>query len=182
VPPPAPVVPKDKVYSGRGDKVLRLSLSDNDVHIAVITHVGGSNFVVWTLDSGGDQIDLLVNEIGRYSGARPLDFVDTPAALKVEAGGRWKISVRVLQRAPVWPQKSSGKGAAVLRLDPGSAEGFVTANVTHRGSSNFVVKAYGDSQELLINEIGKYSGEILIPSGTLALEIEADGAWTIQRT
>jgi hypothetical protein len=67
-------------------------------------------------------------------------------------------------------------------LAPGSAEGFVTAKVTHRGSSNFVVRAYGDSQELLINEIGKYSGEILIPSGTLALEIEADGPWTVQRT
>ena len=59
---------------------------------------------------------------------------------------------------------------------------LVTARVTHTGSSNFAVLSYGDSQDLLINEIGRYTGEVLIPAGTSVLEIEADGAWSITRT
>jgi hypothetical protein len=30
-----------------------------------------------------------------------------------------------------------------------------------------------------VNEIGKYSGENQLPSGTILLVIEADGAWTV---
>lgn len=33
--------------------------------------------------------------------------------------------------------------------------------------------------DLLVNEIGNYSGETLLPDGTLVLEITADGAWTM---
>ena len=36
-----------------------------------------------------------------------------------------------------------------------------------------------DGSELLINEIGRYRGETMLPDSTLLLEIEADGAWTI---
>jgi hypothetical protein len=32
------------------------------------THSGSSNFAVWAVDGSGKQIDLLVNEIGPYSG------------------------------------------------------------------------------------------------------------------
>ena len=124
----------------------------------------------------------MVNEIGSYSGVRPLDFAGTPRALKFEASGRWKLSIRVLEKAPVWPAKSSGKASTVLRPSAGTATGLVTAKITHSGRSNFVVKAYGDFEELLINEIGKYSGEVQIPSGTVALEIECDGSWTVHRT
>jgi hypothetical protein len=85
----------------RPDQVIRMSLPEDHVHTATITHTGGGNFVIWTLDSGGEQLDLLVNEIGGYSGVRPLDFTGAPAALKVEAGGRWKITVLVLQKAPL---------------------------------------------------------------------------------
>ena len=56
------------------------------------------------------------------------------------------------------------------------------ANFTHNGSSNFVVKAYVDSgEELLVNEIGFYRGSRpLVSSGPVMLDIQADGAWTVQ--
>jgi hypothetical protein len=59
--------------------------------------------------------------------------------------------------------------------------GLTTLKITHSGSSNFAVKAYGDSSRLLVNEIGKYSGETLLPSGTVLLEVEADGNWTLEK-
>jgi hypothetical protein len=44
------------------------------------------------------------------------------------------------------------------------------------------VWAYGDTQELLVNEIGKYSGEQLMPVGTVLLEIQSDGTWSLHKT
>lgn len=181
--PRTPPAPAEVVYQGRGDKVVRLKkLPDDQLHFAVISHRGSSNFVITSLDSDGEDIDLIVNEIGSYQGTRPLDFEDTPVALKVEADGSWKITVKALEKAPTWPTKSSGKGSAVLLARSGSTGGFSTAKLTHTGKSNFVVIAYGDSSDLLVNEIGKYSGEVLLPSGTVAIVIEADGSWTMKPT
>ena len=180
--PPAPAAPKDVVYQGRGDKVVRLKLDEDTAYIAAISHRGSSNFVVTSLTAEGDDIDLLVNEIGRYSGVRPLSFNDTPAALKVEADGTWKIVVRTAAKAPLWSGNGSGKGDAVLRVADGVATGLGTVTITHKGSSNFVVSSYETSSgDLLVNEIGKYNGEVLLPSGTLIVEIVADGNWTMRK-
>ena len=180
--PPSTTLPADLTYTGRGAKVVKLKLASDHVHIATITHQGSGNFAVWSVDSAGENIDLIVNEIGKYSGVRPLDFVETPAALKIEANGTWRVVVRVAEKAPVWTGTTSGKGPAVLRIGPGAVDGLATIAFTHTGSSNFAVWAYGDSRDLLINEIGKYSGETLLPSGTVLVEIEADGAWTFKKT
>jgi hypothetical protein len=168
------------VFQGRGAKVVRLKLPDDHLHLATFTHQGSDNFVVTAVDSGGGMVDLLVNEIGRYTGTKLLDVRETPAALKVEADGAWKIVVKVAEKAPAWPGTTSGKGAAVLRVT--GATGLTTVNVTHGGSHNFAVWAYGEDNDLLINEIGRYSGEVLLPAGTVLLDIEADGAWTIRRS
>jgi hypothetical protein len=179
--PPAKA-PADVVYQGRGTRTVRLKpLSEDYAHYAVITHNGSSNFAIWSLDSGGEEIDLVVNDVGSYQGARPLDFEDdTPAALRIEADGAWKIVVKVLDKAPRWPAQKSGKGPAVLLLGSGAGDDPTTAAVTHKGQDNFVVHAYGDSTDLLVNEIGKFSGEVLIPAGTVAIAIEADGSWTMK--
>lgn len=54
---------------------------------------------------------------------------------------------------------------------------------THSGSRNFIVKAYDDQgrAELLVNTIGRYSGIRPLTSGSPTfLEIEADGAWSVE--
>jgi hypothetical protein len=179
--PPPQALPADRTYSGRGAKVVKLSLSADYVHIATITHQGSGNFAIWSVDAGGEDLDLIVNEIGKYSGVRPLDFSDDPTALKIEANGSWRIVVRVAQKAPAWTGETSGKGAAVLRIDSSAlGGGLATVQFTHRGSSNFVVTAWGEEQHLLVNEIGRYTGETLLPSGTVLVEIQADGPWTFK--
>jgi hypothetical protein len=70
----------------------------------------------------------------------------------------------------------------VLLVDP-AIEGFAASRITHNGNSNFAVWSFGEAgQDLLVNEIGSYSGEVLWPSGTLLVEITADGKWTIGAT
>jgi hypothetical protein len=180
-PPATRDLPEDTVYEGRGDKVIRLSLPGDLRHTATFTHRGDSNFAVWALDAGGQRRDLVVNEVGRYSGVRPLDFERAPSALEIEADGAWTVTVRVFDRIAPFGGSASGGNPTVLRLETVATP--VRATVTHGGRSNFVVVAYGERrQDLLVNEIGRYAGEVLLPAGTVAVAIEADGPWTLRRS
>ena len=51
-------------------------------------------------------------------------------------------------------------------------------SATHNGSSNFAILGWGDRRDLLVNEIGTYSGTVRL-GNPLALEIKADGEWTL---
>jgi hypothetical protein len=178
----APALPADQKYSGRGSKVVKLKLSEDDLHVAKITHSGSSNFAVWSLESSGSLQRLLVNEVGRYSGIRPVDLEGTPAALKIEADGAWTITIQVAQKAPKWTGKVTGRGSTVLIVDPSTTGGISTVRVTHSGEGNFAVWAVSGRPHLLVNEIGNYSGETLLPAGTVLLDIEADGRWSITKS
>jgi|WetSurMetagenome_2_1015567.scaffolds.fasta_scaffold409913_1 hypothetical protein len=78
----------------------------------------------------------------------------------------------------------NGKGAALVTLD----QGLTIFNMTHDGSSNFIVHlldSNGGLQELLVNEIGLFKGPKLVgieESGLYGLDIDADGNWTINIT
>ncbi|MGP3917602.1 hypothetical protein [Nonomuraea sp. 10N515B] len=75
----------------------------------------------------------------------------------------------------------SGRGDEVLLLSPASS-GLTTVKVNHSGSSNFIVYSYTEqSQEGLVNEIGSYRGEVLLPDGTVLVTIHADGRWTFSK-
>lgn len=184
---PSPTGAADVNYTGRGDRTIALSLSNGLRHTATITHRGRSNFVVWGLDEAGDENGLVVNEVGRYSGIRPLDFDLVPAALRVEADGAWSITVRAFTKIPLWDGGASGSDPTVLRLDP-TAGAAVRVRVTHTGASNVSVTAYAQHtrtlflQSLLVNEIGRYSGEISLPPGTVAVAIDTVGPWTFRRS
>ncbi|GAA3757531.1 hypothetical protein GCM10022225_48480 [Plantactinospora mayteni] len=77
--------PSGKV-AGRGDDVIILG---GDYDTAKITHSkGSSNFVVYAYNLDSGEGGLLVNEIGGYSGRRPLE---APALVQVKADGNWTI-------------------------------------------------------------------------------------------
>lgn len=72
---------------GKGDDVLVLG---GDATAAKITHRrGDSNFVVYAYSLDTGEGGLLVNEIGAYSGVRPLS---APALVQVTADGNWTIT------------------------------------------------------------------------------------------
>lgn len=166
---------------GTGNKVARFRIPSDVAAIAEISHNGASNFAVWTVARDGFQQDLLVNTIGDYSGTVLFDEESGQhsVAFKVEADGRWKIRVLPVTRAPQWNGNRAleGRGDSVIALNPPSS-GLTTTTIRHDGSSNFVVYAYGQTSELLVNEIGRYRGESLLPDGTVVLEINADGRWS----
>jgi hypothetical protein len=170
-------------YSGSGDQIVTLApLSSPGVPVLAINYSGARNFVVQTLDASGSTQALLVNAIGAFSG-RVLVTGDWPAALQVQSSGDWTVSAVDLTTQAPWDPASgpaTGTGDDVIYVQPGAVTGLFAATFTHDGQRNFVVKAYAtDGQpHLLINDIGAYTGQVLLPSGTLVITITADGNWT----
>lgn len=183
-PAPTPVLDFTPIkLSGRGDKIARFSIPEDKAALATISYTGTGNFAIWTIGSDGSELDLLVNTIGKYSGTRMFDteYGQHSVAFKITASGSWVITVKPVELARVWngTTKLSGRGDDVVQLAPPSS-GLVTLAVTHTGSENFAVRSYGGSGvDLLVNEIGRYSGEVLLPTDTNVIEVIADGAWTM---
>jgi hypothetical protein len=167
--------------SGTGDSVVGASVPGDELAVFRFTYVGGSNFIAWALDSSFDNLDLLVNEIGAYRGARPVNtdsFTwDQPIRyLDITASDAWTVDVEPLALARELTDSLSGFTDDVVRT---SRSGI--ADFTYGGSSNFIVWARsvdGDA-DLLVNEIGTYTGAHVVPSFTDYLEIEGIGTWTV---
>jgi hypothetical protein len=186
-PPPTPVPTTALAFSpitlrGSGDKVPKFSIPADQAGIATITNRGSANFVVQSIASDGSENDLLVNVIGNYSGTVLFDAQagEHSVAFKVTSNGSWTIVVKPISEATTWDPstKLTGKGDNVIVLVPPSV-GLSTLTMTNRGQANFVVYGYtADSYDLLINEIGNYSGQVPLADGTLILQIESDGSWT----
>ena len=165
--------------SGRGDKIVRFVAQDAPTY-ARITGKGGGNFAVISY-TGSEYGDLLVNEIGSYSG---LTYVAAGVnRLKVTSSGSWTIEIRPITAARLWDglDRLDGKGDSVVLLT--DAAGGITT-VKNKSRSNFAVIAYspeGDYLDLLVNEIGSYSGEVLLPDADpIVLSIHAvGGTWSM---
>jgi hypothetical protein len=73
--------------SGNDDHVFLL---DGSTTTAAVTNRADSNFVVHNIDTSG-EIDLLINEIGSYTGTVPLR---APSIVEVQSSGSWTLTPR----------------------------------------------------------------------------------------
>jgi hypothetical protein len=172
---PVPVVLKT---SGRGDKVVKFTAQETPT-FARITAKSGGNFAVISY-AGTQYGDLLVNTIGAYAGWVYIE--PGMNRLKVSAGSSWTIEIRPIAEARRWDGTSplTGKGDYVVNLTDSA---FGTTTIKNKGQSNFAVVAYsedGGYLDLLVNEIGSYNGEVLLPlADPIVLSIHAPGgAWS----
>jgi hypothetical protein len=176
-PPPAPK-PKPKVYTGRGDDVIKVG-NLTDLAIAKFSCPRCTGNTV--LKSDGPD-GLLVNEIGAYTGKRWINLEEDSLTtqFEVETNGKWTLTIgsvdQVATQAP--SGKASGRGDDVVVLG-GEAD---AAKITHsKGQGNFAIHAYNlETGEggLLVNEIGGYSGTRPLEAPAL-VQVTADGNWSI---
>jgi hypothetical protein len=167
--------------SGTGDSVVALP-AGAEAGIVASTHDGSSNFSVSAIDANNEPTgDLLVNEIGAYNGGAEfgvggLSSVGDPAAsLKISADGNWTVTISPISAAPQFP--SSGTGDGVFLYD-GDASNLA---LTHDGDSNFSVVEYTSElfgTDLLVNEIGSYTGTVPLSAGPALVTVSANGNWT----
>lgn len=172
------------MYRGEGDDVVRIPVTSAPT-IVKSTHQGESNFIVWTLTTGGKKADLIANGIGEHKDTAVFNASRSHRirSLSVTADGSWTIQVLPITKARYWAINAKGTGSDVLRLTAPS-KGLRRLTIRHSGESNFIIWALdnrGRYQDLLINKIGSYKGRVVLPPGTRYAAITADGAWTISR-
>lgn len=117
--------------------------------------------------------DLLVNEIGSYSGTHLIDIHndENTTTVEVTADGSWTMDITDITNAP---EATSGTGDSVIWVNSGNK-----VAITHDGEHNFAIIAASSSGiDLLVNEIGSYTGTKAIDTPAI-LDIDADGNWTI---
>jgi hypothetical protein len=169
----APAAVESQSFNGSGDKVLKFT---EGPFTAELTHTGSSNFVVYSMDTNLDDDDLMVNHIGKYKGT-VLASSDEYGGLRIEGDGKWTAKVTPIAGlvANAISGDTSGTGDSVFAWDIPDRS---VVTITHKGDSNFVVYSYtADGSDLLVNEIGNYSGEKVMDSGFV--EVQADGKWTL---
>ncbi len=181
-PEPEPVeeVPADIFYTGTGDSILAIELPDGagQVAVATLTHDGSSNFAIFSLDENLAQQDLIVNTIGAYQGTVLFNagFGGDPTSLEISADGNWTVTMRsVLSVRQFDGNTTTGAGDDVVVYfgDAGPA------TITHDGSRNFSIWLYGDSTELVVNEIGAYTGTVRWIAGPSVVAVNADANWSV---
>jgi hypothetical protein len=135
---------------------------------------------VWTLNRNLKEDDLLVNWIGDYRGTVLMDIDQGQATtrLQIEAGnGSWKVTLKPLADARSFNASTKGRGDDIL-IYRGSRG---VANISYRGEDNFAVWFYGESSDLLVNEIGNYRGQVVFGDGPALIEITGgSGTWSIK--
>lgn len=86
--------PENISISGDGQEASQEFFLDEGLSIFSMKHSGSSNFAVWLLDSSGNKVDLLANEVEDFDGAKAVgisqsdDFV-----LDIEADGPWLVDI-----------------------------------------------------------------------------------------
>jgi hypothetical protein len=182
IPEPAPIE-----LSGTSQQATQKFTLESGLSIFKMTHAGTSNFAITLMDSDGQRVELLVNEIGKFDGAKAIGIAKRGEyILDISANGKW--TVKIEQPRPTTaeskPKTFTGTGQQVspfIKLD----KGLTTFKLKHTGKSNFAVLLMdksGNREELLVNEIGDFDGSKAVGvsrSGIYLLDISADGAWTI---
>lgn len=167
-----------QTLTGVGDSVIDIPCAGKPC-LMTVSHDGGSNFVVKSVDASGNSVDLLINHIGPYSGV-VTDYTDysTSRMLEINADGNWTIVFSPLHSMTKAESGASFTGCNVVYIESPSA--ITKVAFTHDGSSNFVVKGIGmNSSKLLVNEIGAYNGTVVWNEPKSFFIVEADGNWTV---
>lgn len=185
--PTTPPTPSPLVFSGRGQQFSSKFPLASGLAIFRMRHNGGSNFAIWLLDDMGNNVELLVNEIGPFDGAKAVGIQQGGThLLDITADGDWTVSIEEPRptSAPSGPQTFIGHGQQVSPFFT-LGEGLTTFGMAHDGTSNFAIWLLdwrGDWVELLVNEIGPFDGGKAVgiwQGGIYLLDITADGSWSV---
>lgn len=190
-PAPAPTptpTPEPYTYdfSGSGNQATPLMGLQSGITTFDLVGNGSSNFIVWLKDQNGSDVELLVNEIGRYAGGR---CISVPATanylLGITADSSWTVHVTQPRptAAPGVPQTFTGTSdnhSGFFTLHSGAA----TFTMSYGGDSNYVIWLYnssGQQVELLENEIGPRNDSkvVNVPAGIYVMDIQGMGNWSV---
>ncbi|HVL51535.1 MAG TPA: hypothetical protein VM754_08565 [Actinomycetota bacterium] len=192
-PPPAPgengevprieTVPAQE-FRGEGSKEQSIQ-AGGGLTIITLTHEGGQNFVVQF--GQGENMQLLVNEIGNYRGSKAVGLPVGTYTLKIATRGRWtaRVDQSVPTEAPSAPKKLEGDGAEASDFFFLSA-GTARFKLSFEGDGLFapyLLKASdGSVVTVLANEFGRFTGDKAVEiaeDGIYLVDVTGSGRWSI---
>ena len=93
---PEPVIEKEPVtLSGTGQQATETFHLDKGLTRFEMTHTGSGHFGVWLLDSEGNNVALLANEVGSFDGSKAERINKSGEyLLDVSANGSWTVSIK----------------------------------------------------------------------------------------
>lgn len=174
-----------QTYTGYGDDIVVLPKSQKAIMVTS-KHSGSGHFSIVSRSANYGYGDLLVNTTGQYSGttAVGVDLDEDPTGIfEIDANGPWSITLKPIDAAPTLKQAGTTDG--VYKYN-GSQK---VAAIKHSSSGYFGVwqhyidRSWGNrwSWDLLVNEVGPYSGKRILNSGPSIVEIRSEGPWTFTR-
>jgi hypothetical protein len=90
---PSPT-PEPIKLRGTGQQATSKFVLDSGLVLFKMTHDGQSNFAVQLLDSQGQKVSLLANEIGPFDGSKAVGIKESGTyILDISADGNWTINV-----------------------------------------------------------------------------------------
>ena len=178
--------PDPITLTGSGQKATEKFTLTKGLAIFKMDHKGSSNWAPKLLDSQGNDVELLANEIGVFAGSKAVGIEgEGEYLLDVTASGNWTITIEQprANSAP-FDKTFNGKGQMTTSLFS-LEEGLATFKMSHKGDSNWapiLLDKNGRHVELLANEIGIFDGSKAVrinESGIYLIDITANGTWTI---
>ncbi len=169
-------------FSGSGSKTTSTFELDDGVAIASFSHDGDDEFAV---ELAGDGDDVLATTAGNTAGESIASVEAGTYRLEIDADGEWSLDLSQpevhgddLEELPV---EKSGTGSSFVGPLWAPDDGSLT--LTHDGDGEFVVDGYGadGSRESIVNKSGSFdNSRSFAASGTVWINIEADGDWTLE--
>jgi hypothetical protein len=151
--------------SGSGAKSTDFFEISGGLTVFDFSNNGGGNFIAMILDENGEELDLLVNEIGTVKGKKATYLPNGKYFINVQNGGTWEFNIlqpRNLERATI-PYTFEGNFPDISKVI--FADKLIQVDYTYSGEGNFIVmllNEFGEQQDLLVNEIGNSTGSTTI--------------------
>lgn len=183
---PPVVEPLPITLSGSDQEATVLFDLLEGVSIFEMQNTGSGHFGIWLLDDMGENVELLVNEIGPFDGSKIVHINrQGDYLLDVSAEGNWEVTI-TQPRPTVAPETTYFSGRDQQYAGPFFLDSGLTRFTLHNtGSGHFgiwLLDSMGNYIDLLVNEIGPFDGSKAVGisrEGIYYLDISAQGNWEI---
>jgi hypothetical protein len=183
------VVPE--ICEGSGSGICEIpKFIERELFYVEATYSGASDFVVWVVDSQGNQLASIFEETGDYQGTRlfprfwlgeEVGDLDVANLVVDQGDGAWVIEVNSINNTFAdmirdLNQQVTGTGDYVIITYGTSAPCTFSCDAP----GDFIVRTISTESEVtqLINETGPYTGTFLLPD-VIIIEITCPGNWSI---
>lgn len=170
---------KTHTFSGSGDDVITGVKIENISFVRYSTNGDGYNSLKAYHD---DKYDLLVSEIGSYTGNTLLLPYDSEVMIEISTDGEWVLEIYTIGVCSA--DSFSGSSDYVTGIFESTSDVY---QVDFTGDGYFSIKAYYENKygrftyDLLVSEIDSYSGKTVLKQkgNYVFFEIEGIGNWSI---